>query len=404
MLFLRKRDNLKKRLKELSFNMGVITAMLGTLDLEYLLYVILSGVTSGDGLGFNRALLFLKDANRDHVSFFWGVGPENEVEADRIWRAIKAENIEFKDLLPRYETFKKDEASLRLTKRLQNLSFDLADFTAKKIHPPPLQTIISDCILKRATLTSNKPNTCYYTIIDPNAKNESTMHFGFYAAIPLIVNNTVIGAIFADNSFNQAPVDDDLVERLSSMGGLAALAIDRARMHEHAVSMAEIDGLTGLFNRSYYDAAIERAIEQCKLHNTTLSLLVVDIDYFKQVNDKHGHLSGDEVLKELAAFLMQQTRTSDVVARYGGEEFVVLLPSANLELANKIATRICKKISQKQVTKHKIPITVSIGAAQLAAESAADLFARADIALYHAKNKGRNNVQLATGGDVPSHP
>lgn len=163
---------------------------------------------------------------------------------------------------------------------------------------------------------------------------------------------------------------------------------------EHIKSVGTVDALTGLFNRQIFSELFRREIARVKRHGEPLSLLILDIDYFKQVNDTFGHLAGDGVLLTLAKELSAAVRTSDLLCRWGGEEFAILLPHTDAEGALKAGEKIRKRIGECRFEGPKT-LTVSIGAAAWhAGEETDDLFAKADRALYAAKNGGRDRVYL----------
>jgi diguanylate cyclase (GGDEF)-like protein len=156
------------------------------------------------------------------------------------------------------------------------------------------------------------------------------------------------------------------------------------------------DGLTGVFNRRYLDHRLPLEFERFRRHGRPLSLLILDIDFFKKVNDRFGHLCGDMVLQGTASTLASERRRGDVVARYGGEEFCCLLPETDLQGALVVAERIRAAVAaRKHVWEgQEVPVTISIGAAQASAGMAgpAALISRADGALYEAKQTGRDRV------------
>ena len=173
---------------------------------------------------------------------------------------------------------------------------------------------------------------------------------------------------------------------------------DRLRGDLHAsMEMAIVDALTGLHNRRYFETHYPGLVEQAARKGRPLSLLVLDIDFFKAVNDTYGHDAGDEVLKSFAARARKVVRASDLVCRLGGEEFVVVMPDTNGETAARIAERIRAAVERDRFTltagKPAIAVTVSIGLADRRHENApAELYKRADRALYQAKSTGRNRV------------
>jgi two-component system cell cycle response regulator len=176
-------------------------------------------------------------------------------------------------------------------------------------------------------------------------------------------------------------------------------AIRLATVVEDSRRLAATDALTGLANRRTFVADLNAAIEHCDRRGTSLCVLLLDVDHFKQVNDRFGHASGDAVLARIGAVLPQECRVYDAVARWGGEEFVVALPDTTLAQARDVAERIRVAVEQTVVhtpTGHPIPLTISVGvAARQATESKDSLLDRADRAMYAAKTAGRNRVCVA---------
>jgi len=163
---------------------------------------------------------------------------------------------------------------------------------------------------------------------------------------------------------------------------------------------ANIDGLTQLYNKKYFIDIISKEFSFSKRAHQPLSLLLMDIDHFKKINDTHGHLAGDTVLKQVGAFLQKNLRLENVAARYGGEEFAIILRNVNGEVAFQIGERLRLAIESEQVEYRgkAIPITVSIGIATLdddkPFETIEDMIHKADEYLYEAKQLGRNRTIL----------
>lgn len=178
---------------------------------------------------------------------------------------------------------------------------------------------------------------------------------------------------------------------------------DRLRDNvQSSIEAAFIDSLTGLHNRRYMESHLARLVEQAAGGNRPLSVLMLDIDYFKSINDRLGHDAGDEVLREVAARLRQSVRGVDLVCRQGGEEFLVMMPETDMAVAAMIAERLRRSIAMEpfdiegKYGPRALNATISIGAASFdAAEDAANLLRRADQALYRAKRDGRNRVAAA---------
>ncbi|WP_172588052.1 sensor domain-containing diguanylate cyclase, partial [Shewanella xiamenensis] len=161
--------------------------------------------------------------------------------------------------------------------------------------------------------------------------------------------------------------------------------------------MASTDKLTGAANRQVFEEYFHQALDKANLSQTPISVLLVDIDHFKKVNDSYGHSIGDLVLKTVTNLLRSQLKQQDILCRWGGEEFLVLLPEMDLSHAAELAERFRDSISQRELKVNgvHIAITVSIGVAEYQKlEPAEDLIKRADLALYQAKEAGRNQVVL----------
>lgn len=165
-------------------------------------------------------------------------------------------------------------------------------------------------------------------------------------------------------------------------------------LYEHR---ARIDALTGLYNRRWLNETLARMINRCRQDHGSLSLLMLDVDHFKQYNDNNGHLAGDRALCTLAGTLQAHMRPNDVAARFGGEEFVVLLPETSRREARAIAERLRQEVKQAEVRHsnggHLPGITISIGIASLEPDMTEQaLLSSADLALYQAKEGGRDQV------------
>jgi two-component system cell cycle response regulator len=171
---------------------------------------------------------------------------------------------------------------------------------------------------------------------------------------------------------------------------------------QRSISMSVTDSLTGLYNRRYFDTYMERILMNSLEAHKDLAVAIVDIDYFKKVNDGYGHLSGDDILRQVSELIVSNIRPTDLAVRYGGEEFVIVMPDTNINNAADVAERLRKRVSE---TTFKIPAgdgtlecSISVGVTSLVADdSIAVLIERADKALYHVKQTGRNRVAIYCG-------
>lgn len=160
-------------------------------------------------------------------------------------------------------------------------------------------------------------------------------------------------------------------------------------------TLAEQDPLTGVFNRHRFDKALRQERERASRYGTPLSLIILDIDYFKRVNDRYGHTIGDVVLIAVAQYIQANIRENDLLTRWGGEEFAIVTPDSPLEAAGALAEKLRAALEQRQLA-DTITVTCSFGVAQFdGSEDTDSLIRRADKALYRAKTLGRNWVELA---------
>jgi two-component system, cell cycle response regulator len=174
-----------------------------------------------------------------------------------------------------------------------------------------------------------------------------------------------------------------------------------AQYHEEIYKMTTTDGLTGVFNKRFFMETMEREMGRCLRYKRPLSLLLIDIDHFKRINDTRGHLAGDAVLKQLATLVAKQVRKEDVFARYGGEEFGAILPEVETDGAFALGEKL-RSVVEKAVfmwEDHIVPVTISVGVAGLPPEenpSVEAFIQSADECLYAAKHQGRNRVVMAS--------
>jgi two-component system cell cycle response regulator len=167
---------------------------------------------------------------------------------------------------------------------------------------------------------------------------------------------------------------------------------------QQSIEMAITDALTGLYNRRYMESHLSALVEQAAARGKPLTALVLDIDFFKAINDGHGHDAGDDVLREFAVRVRKSIRGIDLACRYGGEEFVIIMPETDMAVATIVAERLRRRIASEGFPIHQgarsLEVTISIGIATLDAadDTAGSILKRADQALYRAKRDGRNRV------------
>jgi diguanylate cyclase (GGDEF)-like protein len=214
--------------------------------------------------------------------------------------------------------------------------------------------------------------------------------------IPLTFAGEKVGVLALQHDHLAGFVEDEL-DPLSAVAGICAAAIKNCQHFEEARQLAYRDGLTGIFNRRFFEERIHEELERSDRYSTGVALLMIDIDRFKSLNDEYGHMLGDEVLRQVSRMLAHQTRKTDLVCRYGGEEFAVLLLQLNRERAVEVADKLRRTIEHAQFPGIARLVTVSIGVATVPenGKTRDQIVAAADAALYSAKLGGRNKVMLA---------
>lgn len=211
--------------------------------------------------------------------------------------------------------------------------------------------------------------------------------------IPMMARGDLYGLLIVQNAGDAPPTNFEAVTNLANaLADAMSLSLSNLALRERLRTQALRDALTGLYNRRYMEDAFERYADQAKRTKSPLSLIMVDLDHFKKLNDEHGHAMGDAVLAEAASTILAAMRPCDIACRYGGEELVILLPDCSLEVAGARA-EVLRKGIERLSERHGIPISASFGLSTIPETSKSDTaLADADRALYRAKQEGRNRV------------
>jgi len=239
------------------------------------------------------------------------------------------------------------------------------------------------------------------TLIENNVKSsadyvELYLETGSRMCIPLVSFGQTLGVLLLDSSTPGTFKAHD-VQPLESVADICATAIQNAHYVDRVKQLAYLDGLTGIFNRRFFELRIAEEMDRARRFESGMAVVMMDIDQFKRLNDEFGHLLGDEVLRQVSSILHQQLRKIDVVCRYGGEEFAVLLSQTNLLHAVGVAEKLRKMVEAWQFPGVPRPVTISAGAASFPEHGTTrdELVKAADAGLYAAKQAGRNRVCLA---------
>ena len=246
-----------------------------------------------------------------------------------------------------------------------------------------------------ASLDIAKPELIDIEILNEVSKEKKVIFWEDFIAIPLITQGIVIGVL------NVEGLDSEMLEKFLIVSRQFSLEIEKVQLYETVQESAVTDGLTGIFVRRYFLEMFKEEFKRSFRYNFKLSLLMIDLDHFKECNDKFGHLVGDAILKEVTGVLRQNVREIDLLGRYGGEEILILLPETDQKGAVLVAQRLREAISNQTFKAYDelLKMTISIGVSTFPDDAALDteLIESADQALYEAKRQGRNQVVCKKG-------
>ena len=222
-------------------------------------------------------------------------------------------------------------------------------------------------------------------------------------SIPLISFGQTLGVLALHSSRRNAFGQNEL-QSLESVADICANSIQNAHFVERVKQLAYLDGLTGIFNRRFFELRIMEELERARRYGTGMAVIMADIDQFKRLNDDFGHLLGDEVLRQVSSIFHRQLRKIDVVCRYGGEEFAILLTQTNVQQAMPIAEKLRRTIEGWQFPGVPRTMTISAGVAAFPTHGTTrdEIVRAADVGLYLAKQAGRNQVCLTNVAHVAS--
>lgn len=343
-----------------------------SLELEGVAYAVLTGVTAGVGLGLNRAMLFVTDADdRTSLMGMAAVGPDDREEADRVWKSIA-----------------KDGPDLRT---LYQSGQDL------RSRPKPLDARVRKLAV---SIEGDSPIALAFrndAVVCGRGSDDlaGMLHRPTAIAAPLRGRHNRLGVLYADNLFTGQALDEVSQTVFGMVAGHAGRALDNARSYEQVLRVSQTDSLTGLPHHGALMDALGRAVDHARGNDQPLSVVMLDLDDFKGINDTLGHLVGDRLLAEIAHRLRQAVR-GGAVYRYGGEEFTALLTGVDRSGARLVAERLRRAVHDEAFLPDRGTarvVTCSLGVATLSgAESAGDLLRRADSALLLAKRGGKNRV------------
>jgi len=379
------KENFERSKRDMSILYEISNLMRTTLNLNQIFYIILTALTSHEGLSFNRAMLFLVNDAGDTLEGIMGIGPHSGEEADRIWRGISNQKLSMEDLINSYDRFKADPDST-LNTLVKGIKIPLDE----KMGILAL-TILEGMPFEITTEEARKK-------VGPEV--EDKLKTEYFVTIPLKSKDKVLGAILVDNLFTKKPITKSDIRMLTMFSNHAGLAIENSKLYEKTVMLAKVDWLTKLWNSGEFHRKLAFCLEKAKMNDSPVSLAMIDMDNFKLYNDTFGHQKGDDAIRDIAKILSDKSRKGDTVCRYGGEEFGLIMPFTDKENARLLAERLRVEIEnffiEKQGIKTTPRMTASIGIATFPqdGDDKDTLINRADSALYEAKRIGKNKVCL----------
>jgi diguanylate cyclase (GGDEF)-like protein len=238
--------------------------------------------------------------------------------------------------------------------------------------------------------------TYRYRIDD--VENSSASHVRSGVVLPMRSDGTTVGSLSAFSRSAGQKLGEAQIDELERLAFRAGPALENARKYAEARALADLDALTSLHNRRHFHETLAREVARAQRYHRRLSLIVFDLDNFKMINDRVGHLAGDAVLAEASERLLSVVRSADIACRVGGDEFAIVLPESNVEEAELLAGRIARAINARPITPAGT-VTLSAGVAELRpSDRPTDLFERADEALYRAKELGKAQTHVAADG------
>ena len=375
-------EELRKARQELLLLYEIGNLIRKTLLLDEVIYLILSAVTSHEGLGYNRAILFVVDETGAFLEGRMGIGPTHPEASPEVWKMIEENKITLEGLLDVYH-----KAGCKIDVELNRL-VSMIRIPIEKNYGVLPESVIYDkpmCIPK----AGSKHALSDINLIDLGIEE--------FIVVPLRGKNVVLGALLVDNIATKKALTDADVRRIMMLANHAGLALENAKTYSDVVTTAHQDSLTKLWNHGHFQHILEDGIKDATIRGTPLSLIIFDVDDFKHYNDTYGHQAGDKALEMVSTISKTVMRRMDNLARYGGEEFVAILPGTTKPEAVKLAERL-RTVIEKESAADGIPkkITVSLGVSSYPedAEDKDKLIYCADGALYEAKRAGKNRVRL----------
>ena len=327
----------------------------------------------------------------------WQEQTGREIAVNRIATAIRR-SLELDEVLQTAvnevgETLDVDCCTLLIEAATDEEELLAVNYFRQKLPLEEMDTIDSDLAAYRKRLRNNPVAYVRDGLASSDGKTVSNSGDTPLMVIPLVFLEQFVGVLFVRDNKPTRIWQENEIMLLETVADQVAIAVNHARLYVKSQREALRDSLTGAFNRRFFEMQFEREVNLAERTRQPLSLIILDLDNFKKINDNFGHNVGDEVLRTVIKLMKSRLRNFDTLARYGGEEFAVILPQTGLETALIVAERLRKTVAEANIAEIR-QVTASLGVATFSvhASSAAQLRTVADRALYTAKKQGRNRV------------
>ncbi|MFC1586011.1 GGDEF domain-containing protein [Fibrobacterota bacterium] len=373
------KEELEKVKSQFNIFYTLTKTMRTTLRLDETAYIILTGLTARQGLGFNRAFLFLADNEVRVLNGFMGIGPVDGGDAQQIWNLIESQHMDLYMLIYNYRSIKDGIVQPRLMEITRSLKVPLKEEPglACDVFRTAQSMLVSERLIQEKYA---------------NDRIIATLQLKDFAVSALRSFKGPTGMIVVDNIVTGKKITEEDLRIFSMFADQAALAIENCREYEKTLVQSQTDSLTALWNHGYFQWRLEEELASCSSNKVPLSLFLADLDYFKNFNDAFGHQQGDAALKLIAEALKACSRNTDIACRYGGEEFALIMPRLQMEEAFSTAENFRAAVERISIAGASFSVSVGLSCFPKDAANKQALIHAADLALYRAKKDGRNRV------------
>jgi diguanylate cyclase (GGDEF)-like protein len=374
---------LPELLEKLSFQTSTLATlqaitshMLTTTDVDKTLYIMLAGVTAGYSLGFNRAVLFVREGETHRYVGSKAIGPASAEEAHRVWEEIEVDEASIEDMIASHD---RSGADSPLQQYVRTLSF--------QVGTDPADEVVTALASPEPVLFQR------HAAVSPVLGRLGAT--GEFVVAMIRARHRTMGILFADNLFSRTPITPSHLRFFRFFTDQTALVWENLLLLKDVEHLAQHDALTGVLSRREFDVRAAQEFARTLRRQSSCAMLVLDLDHFKDVNDRNGHEAGDVALRRVGAILRECLRAGDIVGRFGGDEFTVYLSGIDQADLTALAERVGRAAMASG-------ISLSMGGAWEARAGAdpAGLFSLADANLYRAKDAGRGRACLEPGDTV----